>query len=343
MQAEADAKRFGGVVMVVQGDSVLFERAAGEALRSANLPITRDTRFPLASIGKLFTAVAIGQLLDQGKLALDDPLTHWLPEHTTRPEWSKVTIRQLLAHTSGFGSYWGAPFEARRTNLKAVADYFPLFETTPLAFEPGSRFEYSNVGYVLLGAIIERAGAQDYFDYVQQHVFDAADMRDSGYFEADEDIPNLAMVYTYRTLPEGAHNHLPPRTHTQLKPFKGGPAGDAISTAPDLVRFGQALLQGRLLQPNTFDLFRRPISIWPPPPGAKLIQRMALGFITIDSEHGTPIGHTGGSAGTTASLFLDPSTGVITVILASVDHEQAHPIVALLHQTWLNHAFTPAR
>lgn len=108
MQVEALAGRFAGVALVARGDQVLFEHAAGDALRWAKLPILRNTRFQLASTGKLFTVVAIGQLIEQGRVALDDALTHWLPEHTARAGWAKVTVRHLLAHTSGFGSYWGA-------------------------------------------------------------------------------------------------------------------------------------------------------------------------------------------------------------------------------------------
>ena len=161
MQVEALAGRFAGVALVARGDQVLFEHAAGDALRWAKLPILRNTRFQLASTGKLFTVVAIGQLIEQGRVALDDALTHWLPEHTARAGWAKVTVRHLLAHTSGFGSYWGAEFALRRTSLKSVQDYFALFQDTPLAFEPGSRFEYSNVAFILLGAIIEQARGQD--------------------------------------------------------------------------------------------------------------------------------------------------------------------------------------
>lgn len=339
MQVEALAGRFAGVALVARGDQVLFEHAAGDALRWAKLPILRNTRFQLASTGKLFTVVAIGQLIEQGRVALDDALTHWLPEHTARAGWAKVTVRHLLAHTSGFGSYWGAEFALRRTSLKSVQDYFALFQDTPLAFRPGSRFEYSNVAFILLGAIIEQASGQDYFAYVQQHVFDPAGMVDSGFFEADEDTPNLAVGYTFRTLPDSARGQLSARTHTQLKPFKGNPAGDSVSTAPDLLRFAQALMAGRLLQRSTFDLFRQPINVMPAPPGAKTLQRMGLGLITIDSTHGHPVGHNGGAAGTTTSLFMDPDSGLIAVLLAAVDQEECTPVSRALTAIWLHHDF----
>lgn len=259
MKSEAAAGRYAGVVMVAISDEVIFEESAGLLLRSANLPITLDTKFQLASTSKLFTIVGIAQLIEEKVVRLDDTLTHWLPEYSGRDLWSKVRIRHLLGHTSGFGSFWGEMFNQRRTTLRSVQDYIALFSEQDPSFEPGTSFEYSNVGYVLLGAIIERASGLDYFSYVQTRVFNRAGMKDSGYFEADEDVPNLAFGYTYRSLSEGSRAHMSPRLHTQLKPMKGGPAGDAVSTAPDLLRLCQALLAGRLVSRAILEQLWQPL------------------------------------------------------------------------------------
>jgi len=114
MHDEAEANRFGGVTLVVKGEQVLLDQAAGHALRWAKLPINRDTRFALASTSKLFTVTAIGQLIELGLVSLEDPVTKFLPEHAHRTGWSEVTLRHLLSHTSGFGSFWGPEFDARR-------------------------------------------------------------------------------------------------------------------------------------------------------------------------------------------------------------------------------------
>lgn len=161
MHDEAEADRFGGVALVVKGERVLLEQAVGHALRWAKLPINRDTRFALASASKLFTVVAIGQLIELGLVSLEDPVTKFLPEHAHRTGWSEVTLGHLLSHTSGFGSYWGPDLDARRTALVTVQAHFQPFEQTPLAFAPGTRFDYSNVGFILLGAVIERVTGQD--------------------------------------------------------------------------------------------------------------------------------------------------------------------------------------
>lgn len=337
MQAEAAAGHFGGVAMVVQGDRVLLEQAAGYALRWAKLPIDRDTRFTLASTSKLFTVVAIGQLLESGLVALGDPITKYLPEHAHRQGWSEITLFHLLSHTSGFGSFWGSEFDAKRTALLTVQDYFPLFEQTPLAFAPGAQVEYSNVGFILLGAIIEYVSGQDYFSFVQQHIFDPAGMRDSGYFEADADTPNLAVGYTYRRLGDDPARGAA-RTNTHLTPFKGSPAGDAVSTAPDMVRFAQALLNEKILQRATWDSFRVPLNSWVAPPGLPAMQ-FGLGFMVIEGNKCTAVGHTGGTAGTTTSLFIEPKTGLIAVLLTNVDRTEYGPVSRLLMQTWIDDRF----
>lgn len=337
MLADAAAGHFDGVAMVVQGDQVLLEQTAGYVLRWAKLPIHRDTRFSLASTSKLFSVVAIGQLLESGRLALNDPITQYLHEHAHRPGWSDVTVSHLLSHTSGFGSYWGPAFDAKRTALLTVQDHFALFEQTPLAFAPGTQFEYSNAGFIVLGAIIERVSGQDYFGYVQQHIFDPAGMRDSGYFEADADTPNLAVGYTYRRLGDDPARGAA-RTSNHLTAFKGSPAGDAVSTAPDMVRFAQALLNGTILQRTTWDAFRMPRNSMVAPPGLPTMQ-LGLGFMVIEGNQCTAIGHTGGTAGATTFLLMEPQSGLIAVLLTNVDRMQYGPVSRLLMRTWIDDRF----
>ena len=339
MQREAAAGRYAGVALVAIADEVIFEESTGLLLRSANLPIARDTRFQLASTSKLFTAIAIAQLLDQNVVGLEDSLTKWLPEFSGREQWSKVKVRHLLGHTSGFGTYWGEKFIERRTTLRGVQDHFALFSDEQPSFEPGTRFEYSNVGYILLGAVIERASGMDYFAFIQTHIFTRSGMNDTGYFEADEDVPNLAFGYTYRALPEGSRGRLPPRLHTQLKPMRGSPAGDAISTAPDLVRLCQALLAGKLVGRSILEQLWQPLHPGPTPKGSSAVYHMGLGFMTIDSQFGNPVGHTGGFAGTTTSVFMDPRSSLVAVSLASVDREEAAPVNLAFTDSWLNQDF----
>jgi CubicO group peptidase (beta-lactamase class C family) len=155
----SDADEFSGVVLVAQGQTILFQHAAGFAQQQEQRPNQIDTRFSLASLNKIFTAVAILQLAEQGKLALGDPISRYLPAYP-RAIAEKVTIHHLLTHTSGLGHFWPQRvgvegYLAVRTHLRTPQDYFPLFRDEPLAFEPGERFQYSNAGFVVLGAILE--------------------------------------------------------------------------------------------------------------------------------------------------------------------------------------------
>src|SRR5688500_16560662 len=152
--AVAATDSFSGVVAIARNGKVLYSRAAGVADERTKAPITLDTRFTLASLGKMFTAVAIGQLLDQRKLALTDTVAKFLPDFPNR-DARRVTIAQLLSHTSGLGSYCNERYEAQREGLFTLADYVPLFADEPLRFAPGERFGYSNSGYIVLGRIVE--------------------------------------------------------------------------------------------------------------------------------------------------------------------------------------------
>lgn len=319
MEAEAKAGRFGGIALVVKDDKIVFEQASGLAQRSAALPISRDTRFDLASLGKLFTTIAIGQLMDAGKVRLDDPLTKFLPEQAHRPGWSKVTVRHLLAHSSGFGNFFTETFYAKRNDIRALKDYFPIFEATPLAFEPGSKWAYSNVGFILLGTIVERASGEEYCAYVQKHIFDAAGMADSGFFEKDEEVPRLAIGYTYLLDPEGRKPSPKLRTSTQVGQFKGSAAGGSISTGPDLIRFAQALMHGRLVKPATLSTLTTPV--WPLGihPDSVMPSSFALGFMVYEDARGRLVGHSGSFPGAATFLFMDPSRHLAYVLLANVD------------------------
>src|SRR5437763_11227801 len=163
LEGLAKEDKFSGVVLVARGGKPFFVKAYGLADKTRNLVNNLETKFNLGSMNKMFTAVAIAQLAEQGKLAFDDKVGKLLPDYPNKDVASKVTIHHLLTHTSGLGSYWNAKFDARRATIKTVADYLGLFADEPLLFEPGARFEYSNSGFIVLGASLERgSGARHY-------------------------------------------------------------------------------------------------------------------------------------------------------------------------------------
>ena len=215
--------------IIVAKDGVpIASKASGVANKTTNAPITLDTKFNLGSMNKMFTGIAITQLAQEGKLDFKDPIIKHLPDYPNKDVGAKVTIQQLLTHTSGMGSYVNDKFRTERTKLTTIAAHFPLFVNDPLSFSPGEKFEYSNSGYMVLGAIIERVSGQDYYTYVREHIFRPAGMADSGFYEPGKEIPNLAVGYT-RMGPDGKPTEQV-RENTDTLEIRGGPAGGGYST-----------------------------------------------------------------------------------------------------------------
>lgn len=191
---------FSGVVLVARKGIITYQRAAGMANRERTLPMALDTRLQIASTTKLFTQIAIRQLEQAGKLSLADTVGKFLPTYPNSTVRSKVTVEQLLRHRSGVGSFWNAEFMARHASVRSVSDYMKLFQHDSLMFEPGTGEAYSNGGYVLLGAIIERVSGQSYHDYVRKHIFEPAGMTGTMPYDNRAIVANAAIGYTTQSL-----------------------------------------------------------------------------------------------------------------------------------------------
>lgn len=287
------ADEFSGTVIIAKGDRPVLQKAYGLASLEYNVPNRIDTKFNLGSINKIFTQVAIGQLVEQGKLSFDDTLGKHLPDYPNRVAADKVTIRHLLDMASGIGDFFGPEFEAMpKDRLRTIKDFLPLFAGKPLEFEPGTKHQYSNGGYIVLGAIVEKVSAQDYYDYVREHIFKPAGMQNTDWYEADLPTPNMASGYTR----EGMEGKKARRNNLYTRPAKGSPAGGGYSTAEDLFKFALALQAGKLRQPE----FREAKNSHP-------------GNTTVFK--GLGIG--GGAPGINALLLVGASAKDYTVILMS--------------------------
>ncbi|MBV8897527.1 MAG: alpha/beta fold hydrolase [Acidobacteriaceae bacterium] len=174
------ADTFSGAVLLAKDGKPIFEQAYGFADREHQSPNSLATRFRMGSMNKMFTAVAILQLVSAGKLRLDDPVIKYLPDYSNRDLASRVTIRELLSHTGGTGDFFGPEFDKHRLELRTHEDYIELFGRRPVRFEPGSRFEYSNYGFILLGAVIEKVSGESYYDFVRDHIYRVAGMTSTG-------------------------------------------------------------------------------------------------------------------------------------------------------------------
>lgn len=245
IERRAAEDRFSGVLVVEQAGRRLFEHAAGWADRENRIPVTIDTKFGIASIGKSFTEVVVRQLAAEGLLDLSAPLAQVLPDYPNRDVAARVTPAQLLDHSSGLGDFTEALYSPRGAALgspRALSDYLPLFVDEPLRFEPGSRSRYSNSGYLVLGLVIEKLTGESYFDAVRRRVFAPAGMTDSGWAAASERVPGRAIGYFRGAGPGG-----PLRANTAVERGAGTSAGGGYSTAADLLRFAEALASGKLL------------------------------------------------------------------------------------------------
>lgn len=314
--AAADA--FSGTLLVAKDGKPIFKTVHGLANKAYNVPNRLDTKLNVASIGKMFTAVAIGQLAEQGKLSFTDNVGKHLPDYPNKQVAEKVTIQHLLTHSSGLSDFHGAKYVCLETYLRQVHDYFPLFVNEPLSFEPGARWQYSNAGFVLLGAIVEKVSGENYFEYVRNHIFKPAGMINTDYFEADRDTPNLAMGYSnfvdlgddYVQFRLGLR-----RNTSRYGTIKGSPAGGAFSTLEDLLHFSLALRGNKLLNAKLTDLMT----------SSKILARKydagqtfwGYGFELEEIDGKRVIGHSGGDLGTSSAVRWYPDSGNYTVVVLS--------------------------
>ncbi|HLN62268.1 MAG TPA: serine hydrolase domain-containing protein [Symbiobacteriaceae bacterium] len=315
---------FSGSVLVARGGQPVFEHACGLASKAYGAPNRVDTKFNLGSMNKMVTGVAVAQLVQAGKLALTDTVAKFLPDWP-EPVASTVTVHHLLTHTSGMTSYWNQQFEERKGRLRSVSDFLPLFRNDPLAFEPGARFQYSNSGFMLLGAIIEQVTGQSYYDYVREQIYAPAGMTETECYDVDETVPNLATGYTRRTA-AGTFQTERWLSNIFLHVAKGGPAGGGFSTAPDMLRFATALQEHRLLDPAHTDLvLTGKVDCGPG-------MQYGYGFFDDRSSGARVVGHSGGFSGINSVLDIYPDLGYNVIVMSNYDPPAAQRVSMKIHE-----------
>ena len=311
----AGEDQLSGAVLVAKDNRVLFSHAYGLADRNRRISNTIRTRFRIGSMNKMFTAVAILQLVQAGKVKLTAPLGTYLSDYPNREVATKVTIHQLLTHTGGTGDIFGPDFDAHRNELRKLADYVKLYGKRGPEFEPGSSWAYSNYGFILLGTVIEKVTGHSYYDYVQQHIYAPAGMTRSGSLPEDHAVPNRSIGYTK---PPGTTGWI---ANTDTLPYRGTSAGGGYSTVGDLARFAHALLSHELLSPDTTKLLIT--GKVKAGPGA----RYAYGFEDArDADSNGWVGHGGGAPGINGDLKIYPKTGYVVAVLANLDPPAAQRV-----------------
>ena len=300
---EAAADRFAGTVMVQRHGEIIYQNAGGLADRGTEVPVTMNTKFRIGSANKMFTAVGVLQLVENGQVSLNAPVEAYLENYPNDEFAETVTIRQLLSHTGGAGDIFTPEYEAKRLETRTLADYVELFGDRPPDTSEDGRNAYANYGFVLLGRIIEAVSGQDYYGYVREHIFAPAGMTDTGSLPEEVEVPNRSHGYT-----KGEDGELVDNAETL--PWRGSAAGGGYTTAADLVRFGGALRSGTLLSQDLLAQATSPQHAdgW-----------YGFGFFLGGDGPTRNWGHGGGAPGMNAAFRVYPELDAVVVALANLD------------------------
>jgi len=316
IEKQVTADRFSGAVLVAKEGKPIFQGAYGQADRDKKTPNQLDTQFRIGSMNKMFTAVSVLQLVQAGKIKLTDPLGKYLTDYPNKDLASKVTIHELLTHTGGTGDFFGPEFDKHRLELRTLQDYVKLYGERGVAFEPGSKWEYSNYGFLLLGVLIEKVSGQSYYDYVAEHVYKPAGMTLTGSIPEDQSVPGRSVGYTrMRALGPSGGSTAPGawRPNADTLPYRGTSAGGGYSTVEDFLRFANALENHKLLDAEHTEL----LTTGKVDTGGGGKYAYGFGDRSFGGMH--CFGHGGGAPGMNGDLEICPQAGYVVAVLSNLD------------------------
>ncbi|GAB2909309.1 serine hydrolase domain-containing protein [Streptomyces mayteni] len=330
LAAEAEQGRFSGSVLLTHHGRQVLARSHGMADRDRSLPNGPDTLFSLASVTKLFTAVAVTQLAQRGEVRYQATVGTYLDGFPAEVA-DQVTVHHLLTHTSGLGDTFRMPgFQEESATWDSVAEVMAGFgrfvRADRPAFPPGAGFAYSNTGYHVLGEIVAAVAGRPYHDHVREHVFRAAGMTDSDFYTRTQWRDDRRIAHPYAVTETGEREDV-----IEQRLFVGTPAGDAFASCAGLDRFARALTGGQLLDP-AFVGITLGGKVPPAAPrgapgngggeGPRRTLFQAYGPMVALERGQWAVGHTGGSRGIATSVELFPDTGWVAVVLANYDTPQ---------------------
>ncbi|HEX5013506.1 MAG TPA: serine hydrolase domain-containing protein [Candidatus Limnocylindrales bacterium] len=312
------ANEFSGHALAWNGGAPIFSYAGGLAHRGHGVPIRDDTRFGVASITKMVTAIAALQLVDRGLLRLDQPLVDVLPPGQRPTAMTREhTLHHLLSHTSGLANYHDDNDETLTSflanwdrlpvyHVRRAADMVPLFRDLPAVAAPGTEVAYNDAAFILAGLVIEAVTGRAWDEIVTTNVFQPAGMTDTGLEHLDQDPDRLAVGYYSEDLPPEAR-----QTNIYSVPAAPMPDGGMITTTADLARLVDALLAGRLLPDELVAAMTRPQG-----PASDEVEQWGYGCqLTVSGGHVVAIGHGGSDKGVAGLLthFLDEATTIVVL------------------------------
>jgi CubicO group peptidase (beta-lactamase class C family) len=329
---QAAQDKFSGTVLLTWQGRTVLSRSFGMADRQRSISNGPDTRFALASVTKLFTAVAIHQQVQRGTIEYHEKLGTYL--HGFPAVTANVTVHQLLTHTSGMGDFRRTQAFEDGSRTWASADevndgVMAIIRESPPDFTPGVGFQYSSSGYALLGAIVARASGQPYFDYVREHIFAPAGMTSTDWYTRQQWNGDRCIAHPYARQPSGERVDVIADTA-----FIGTAAGDAFSTARDMNRFARALMGGELVDPaRTRIAFSGKLALpgWRDAPDAPAPEATAQGYgpLALLLNEQWLFLHNGSAPGEGAYVEMYPRTGWVSVVLGNYDVQSVIPVAAM--------------
>lgn len=338
------AAGFTGVVAVRERSREILHLTSGPANRGANVPVTRATRFDVASVTKLLTATATMQVIERGAFALDTSMAEFLEldgDHFS----PLITPHHLLSHTSGIGDdadeeigerYEGLFVDRPNYRVRDTSDQFALFATRAANFQPGEGTRYCNSGFVMLGLMIEKATGMKYRDYVTQYVFEPARMTGAGWFSMDVVEADVAEAVESIRNEDGTITGW--QRNIYAYPPIGGPDGGVYLGAADLFAFHDALANGTLIEPTSFTAMHTPQAFYKEQLSRSIrgqdngcTHHMGYGFECEVRPDGSVRSYwkEGINFGTSACFRVYPEIDVTTVVLA-VGEDNAWDVTALV-------------
>ena len=290
---------FMGTVLVANGDQLLLDKGYGMAVLEWNIPNTPDTKFRLGSLTKQFTATLILLMQQDGKLNINDPVSKYLPD--APKAWEKITLANLLGHTSGIPNFTGfKEFGAWAASAHTWDETYAFFKDKSLDFEPGTKYEYSNSNYEVLGGILEKVSGKKYDDLLRERLFAPLGMNDSGLDNDELILPRRAQGYK-----PGPKGMTVARSESMSVPFS---AGSIYSTTGDLLKWEHGLFGGKVLSPDSLKAMTTPGK-----------GDYGLGVMVNNWDGVKVVEHGGGIEGFNTNLLYAPEQRICVVVLANVN------------------------
>lgn len=316
-------------VAVGVGGEIVWAEGFGWADLENRVPVAPNLRFRIGTASTVLTSAAVGLLLEKGRLKLDEEIQKYVPEFPQK-QWP-VTLRQVMGHLAGVRSDGGDEGPLFSVRCERPVDALQYFKDSPLLFEPGTQYRYSNYGWILVSGAVEAGAGEPFFAFVQKQVFEPLEMVDTTADSATEPIPNRVTPYFPRFAADPRYG---PDLMRPLDYSCYAGSSAFLSTPSDLVRFGMAMNGGKLLQPATVQLLQTPQRL---PSGQETGYGLGwdLETVALAGEQTRAVGHDGNSlGGMVASLMTFREHGIVVAVTSNISYADTFSLALKLAQAF---------